>query len=103
MRVLSLGPRYGLARATARRAGRTGRRDNGGMSDSTEPEAPLHLVEVAAFSADTRYRLVRLMGVGWSPMDEEEFATRVRAVFEDIDLNDPEQVHWADRPGEWPR
>ena len=91
------------AHRTTRRAWRNRRRDNGGMSDSTEPEPPHRLVEVAPFSADTRYRLVRLMGVGWSPMDQDEFAARVRSVFGDIDLNDPDQVHWADRPGEWPR
>jgi hypothetical protein len=70
------------------------------MDDRTgqgqEPE--YRLVEVAAFHSDSRFRLVRLMGVGWEPMDGEEFERRVRRVFPDIDLNDPQQVHWADRP-----
>jgi hypothetical protein len=73
------------------------------MSDSTEPDAQHFLVEVAEFNSDTRYRLVRLMGVGWEPMGEEEFEARVRLVFPDIDLHDPSQVSWADRPEEWPR
>ncbi|QMU76983.1 hypothetical protein GXW83_16005 [Streptacidiphilus sp. PB12-B1b] len=73
------------------------------MTDSTEPGPRHYLVEVAAFSSDTRYRLVRLMGVGWEPIGEGEFESRVRLVFPDIDLHDPEQVFWADRPGEWPR
>jgi hypothetical protein len=73
------------------------------MSDSTQPAAQHTLVEVAEFNADSRYRLVRLMGVGWEPMGEEEFEARVRLVFPDIDLRDSGQVSWADRPWEWPR
>jgi hypothetical protein len=70
-------------------------------SDSQEPKH--HLVEVAGFHSDSRYRLVRLMGIGWEPMSGAEFENRIRQVFPDIDFNDPTQVKWADRPGEWPR
>ncbi|MEZ0093189.1 hypothetical protein [Streptacidiphilus sp. EB129] len=75
--------------------------DMGGdhLDQSSEP----HLVEVAAYQTDSRYRLVRLKGIGWEPMGENEFRLRVRQVFPEIDFDDPEQVHWADRPGEWPR
>ena len=73
------------------------------MSDDSSPQRPRRLVEVAAFDSDSRYRLVRLKGIGWEPLGEAEFELRVRQVFQDIDLDDPEQVYWADRPGEWPR
>ena len=73
------------------------------MDESASREPKHHLVEVAGFHSDTRFRLVRLMGIGWEPMDGAEFENRVRQVFPDIDFNDPQQVHWADRPGEWPR
>ncbi|MDH6108963.1 hypothetical protein P3T36_007535 [Kitasatospora sp. MAP12-15] len=61
------------------------------------------LVEVAEFRTDSRYRLVHLKGVGWEPLAPEEFEPRLKQLFPGIDLDDPHQVHWADRPGEWPR
>lgn len=57
---------------------------------------------VGSFGDDHRYRLVWLRGIGWEPLEREEFEPRVREVFPDIDFDDPEQVRWADRPQEWP-
>ena len=66
------------------------------------PAAPGRaMVEVAAFEADRRYRLVRL-GDHTEPLTREEFEPRIRREFPDIDLGDPRQLHWADRPWEWP-
>lgn len=62
-----------------------------------------HKVEVAPLAADHRYRRVHIQGVGWQELEREEFEPRVRGAFPDIDVSDPEQVHWADHPGEWPR
>ncbi|TDT98583.1 hypothetical protein EDD99_6812 [Streptomyces sp. 846.5] len=76
------------------------------MSDDTAPlpsPSEHHLIEVAGYHADTRFRLVRFKGIGWEPLAEDEFELRVRQVFPDIDLDDPEQVFWTDRPREWPR
>jgi hypothetical protein len=69
---------------------------------SSTPEQDVPVV-VAPFDTDARYRLVHLRGLGWEPLEREEFDVRVRQVFPDLDLGDPEQVHWADRPGEWPK
>ncbi|MFB4195807.1 hypothetical protein [Streptomyces carpaticus] len=66
------------------------------------PPEPDYPVYVGSFGDDHRYRLVWLRGVGWEPLSEEEFEPRIRQLFPDIDLDDPEQVHWADRPQEWP-
>jgi hypothetical protein len=65
-----------------------------------EPDVP---VIVAPFDTDSRYRLVHIEGIGWQPLEREEFEPRVHQVFPELDLDDPDQVHWADRPGEWPR
>jgi hypothetical protein len=65
------------------------------------PEQDVTVV-VAPFETDDRYRLVHLKGLGWEPLEREEFGPRVRQVFPGIDVDDPEQVHWSDRPGEWP-
>lgn len=73
------------------------------MTDGSAAEIQHHLVEVAPYRADTRFRLVRFKGIGWEPLGPDEFELRVRQVFPEIDLDDPEQVQWADRPGEWPR
>lgn len=70
------------------------------MNNSSSPQDVL--VEIAEFRTDSRYRLVHLRGVGWEPLAPEEFEPRVKQVFPDIDLDDRRQVHWADRPGEWP-
>ncbi|MDH2389289.1 MULTISPECIES: hypothetical protein [Streptomyces] len=72
------------------------------MENPTTPEESGHLVDVAPYDADSRYRRVRFRGSGWESLEREEFEPRVRREFPDIDLDDPEQVHWADRPGEWP-
>ncbi|WP_042392993.1 hypothetical protein [Streptacidiphilus carbonis] len=73
--------------------------------DSASGQQPSehHLIEVAGYHADTRFRLVRFKGIGWEPLAEGEFELRVRQVFPDIDLDDPDQVFWTDRPREWPR
>ncbi len=60
------------------------------------------LVEVAEFRTDSRYRLVRFEGHGWEPLAPEEFEPRVHQLFPDLDPRDPQRVHWADRPWEWP-
>ncbi|MHA6758457.1 hypothetical protein [Streptacidiphilus sp. PAMC 29251] len=60
-------------------------------------------VEVSPFHTDSRYRLVRMDGVGWSPMSAHEFQDSVLAAFPSIDLQDPTQVSWHDRPWQWPR
>ncbi|MGO4754709.1 hypothetical protein ACWDSL_44170 [Streptomyces sp. NPDC000941] len=72
------------------------------MENATDPSESGHLVFVDAYDADTRYRRVWLRGPGWEPLEREEFEPRVRRLFPDIDLDDPEQVHWVDRPGQWP-
>ncbi|MEU4097687.1 nucleotide exchange factor GrpE [Streptomyces sp. NPDC026673] len=61
-----------------------------------------HKVDVAPLGADHRYRRVHIQGVGWEELEREEFEPRVRRAFPEIDVSDPEQVHWADHPGEWP-
>ncbi|MEZ0070200.1 hypothetical protein ABIA32_006252 [Streptacidiphilus sp. MAP12-20] len=61
------------------------------------------LVDVAPFAADNRYRLVRLGGGSTEPLAREEFVPRVHQLFPELDLDDAELVHWADRPWEWPR
>ncbi|MFI1963300.1 hypothetical protein ACH429_04030 [Streptomyces pathocidini] len=70
-----------------------------GAPRQTERDVP---VEVAPFDTDGRYRLVHLRGHGWEPLEREEFEPRVQQLFPDLDLDDPDQVHWSDRPGEWP-
>lgn len=65
-----------------------------------KPEIP---VIVAPFDTDRRYRLVHIQGIGWQPLEREEFELRVHQVFPDLDLDDPDQVHWSDHPGEWPK
>ncbi|MFE0463243.1 hypothetical protein ACFW1A_28725 [Kitasatospora sp. NPDC058965] len=60
------------------------------------------LIDVAALSADSRYRLVRFKGHGTEPVDEQEFRAEASRFFPTIDLDDPDQVHWADHPWEWP-
>jgi hypothetical protein len=72
------------------------------MENSAKPTKPDYLVVVASFGTDDRYRLVRLKGIGWEPLEREEFELRIREVFPDIDFDDPEQVHWVDRPQQWP-
>lgn len=74
------------------------------MEKNPSPPTPdsKYLVVVASFGQDHRYRLVHLKGVGWEPLEREEFEPRVRQLFPDIDFDDPEQVHWVDRPEEWP-
>lgn len=62
-----------------------------------------HKVDVAPLGSDHRYRRVHIRGVGWEELEREEFEPRVRRAFPDIDVSDPDQVHWADHPGEWPR
>ena len=61
------------------------------------------LVEVSPFHTDSRYRLVRIDGRGWSPMNAQEFEPRVKEAFPHIDLHDAGQVDWRDRPWQWPR
>ena len=82
------------------------------MSRSANPSARANrsaqvdaspLVEVSAYATDSRYRLVRLEGVGWAPMSAGEFQDRVSAAFPDLDLADPRHVRWQDRPWQWPR
>ncbi|MCQ4079826.1 hypothetical protein NGB36_04270 [Streptomyces sp. RB6PN25] len=65
-------------------------------------EPPRPRVEVAEFAKDTRYRLVRIGEASWEPLEREEFEVEVRRAYPDIDLHDAKQVHWADRPWEWP-
>ncbi|MFJ5214664.1 nucleotide exchange factor GrpE [Streptomyces sp. NPDC088354] len=79
----------------ARPAPRRARVHPGGMETT-------HKVDVAPLAEDHRYRRVHLRGVGWQQFEREEFELRVRDVFPDIDVSDPQQVHWADHPGEWP-
>ncbi|MEU1621301.1 nucleotide exchange factor GrpE [Streptomyces sp. NPDC005722] len=62
-----------------------------------------HKVDVAPLGSDHRYRRVHIRGVGWRELEREEFEPRVRRTFPDIEMSDPDQVHWADHPGEWPR
>ncbi|MFC1432047.1 hypothetical protein ACEZDB_15480 [Streptacidiphilus sp. N1-3] len=73
------------------------------MSEQSTAPRRAALVEISAFHTDTRYRLVRMGGLGWSPMSAHEFEDSVRAAFPDIDLEDPAQVDWSDRPWQWPR
>lgn len=72
------------------------------MENGTRPPESDYPVVVASFGSDHRYRLVRLRGIGWEPLEQEEFEPRIREVFPDIDLDDPSQVHWVDHPEEWP-
>jgi hypothetical protein len=60
------------------------------------------LVDVAPYAADSRYRLVRLGGGMLEPLGREEFVPRVHQAYPELDLDDAELVHWADRPWEWP-
>jgi hypothetical protein len=64
--------------------------------------APGGPVRVAAFAADSRYRVVTFDGSHWQPMEREEFEARVREELPDVDPHDPERVVWEDRPWEWP-
>ncbi|RNG39126.1 hypothetical protein [Streptomyces botrytidirepellens] len=73
------------------------------MEHATNRDDSGYPVYVESFDSDSRYRRVRLRGVGCEPLEKEEFVPRVRQVFPGIDLDDPDQVHWADRPGQWPR
>ncbi|MEU1628774.1 hypothetical protein ABZ746_26385 [Streptomyces sp. NPDC020096] len=59
-------------------------------------------VEVAPYETDSRYRRVHLKGIGWVPLEREEFEPRVHQAFPWLNLDDPRQVHWDDRPWEWP-
>ncbi|KJS55437.1 hypothetical protein VM98_13405 [Streptomyces rubellomurinus subsp. indigoferus] len=61
-----------------------------------------HLVEVAEFGTDSRYRLVHFEGQGWEPLGPKEFEPRCHQLFPDLDPHDPVRVHWADHPWEWP-
>ncbi|QKV91094.1 hypothetical protein HUT19_04520 [Streptomyces sp. NA02950] len=72
------------------------------MTNTTNPVESGYPVFVEPFDEDSRYRLVRLRGLGCEPLEREEFEPRIRRAFPDIDFDDPEQVHWADRPGQWP-
>ena len=60
------------------------------------------LVDIAPYAADSRYRLVRMGGGPTEPLAREEFVPRVHQLFPQLDLDDAELVHWADRPWEWP-
>ncbi|MDH6121149.1 hypothetical protein [Kitasatospora sp. GAS204B] len=66
-------------------------------NESHEP-----LIEIAAMSSDSRYRLVRFKGHLWEPVDQQEFRAEATRLFPQIDLADPEQVEWQDHPWEWP-
>ncbi|MBW1603503.1 hypothetical protein JJV70_15600 [Streptomyces sp. JJ66] len=66
------------------------------------PDEPPYRVVVGSFGDDHGYRLVWLRGVGWEPLTEEELEPRVRELFPDIDMTDPQQVHWVDREESWP-
>ncbi|WP_431781826.1 hypothetical protein [Streptomyces chumphonensis] len=71
--------------------------------DTERPAEPQYRVVVGSFGdADHGYRLVWLRGIGWEPLTEEELEPRLREVFPDIDLADPEQVHWVDEEEAWP-
>ncbi len=59
-------------------------------------------VVVAPYDSDSRYRRVWMRGVGWVQLEREEFELRIRRQFPDIDMDDPAQVHWEDRPWQWP-
>ncbi|MFE2181294.1 hypothetical protein [Streptomyces sp. NPDC059455] len=72
------------------------------MENATGPDESGYPVFVESIEVDSRYRMVRLRGLGCEPLEREEFEPRVRQVFPDIDLDDPAQVHWEDRPGQWP-
>ncbi len=74
----------------------------GDMTNTANQGEQEYLVVVAPYDSDSRYRRVRIKGGGWAPMEREEFEPRVRQAFPGIDLNDPRQVHWDDRPWEWP-
>ncbi|MFI9273259.1 hypothetical protein ACIGXM_21425 [Kitasatospora sp. NPDC052896] len=67
---------------------------------SATPGEPL--IEVAEFRTDSRYRLAHFKGHGWEPVDPQEFKAEAMRLFPGIDLEDPRQVHWEDRPWEWP-
>ncbi|MBB1253054.1 hypothetical protein [Streptomyces alkaliterrae] len=70
--------------------------------EKKRPPEPEYPVVVGSFGENSRYRLVWLRGIGWEPLAREDFEARVREVFPDIDLDDPEQVHWVDGSEEWP-
>ncbi|WP_236046151.1 hypothetical protein [Streptacidiphilus fuscans] len=59
------------------------------------------MVDVAPYASDGRYRLVRL-GDHTEPLAREEFVPRIHQLYPQLDLDDAEMVHWADRPWEWP-
>lgn len=69
--------------------------------DSNRPPEPEYPVVVGSFGDGSGYRLVWFRGLGWEPLAGDEFEHRVREVFPDIDLDDPEQVHWVDAPESW--
>ncbi|WP_236654454.1 hypothetical protein [Streptacidiphilus anmyonensis] len=60
------------------------------------------LVDIAPYASDNRYRLVRMGGGQLEPLAREEFVPRVHQLYPELDLDDAELVHWADRPWEWP-
>ena len=60
------------------------------------------LIDVAPYASDSRYRLVRMGGGKLEPLAREEFVPRVHQLYPQLDLDDAEFVHWADRPWEWP-
>ncbi|MCZ7414014.1 MULTISPECIES: hypothetical protein [unclassified Streptomyces] len=71
--------------------------------DTERPDEPRYRVVVGSFGdGDHGYRLVWLRGVGWEPVAEKDLERRVREVFPDIDLSDPEQVHWVGADESWP-
>jgi hypothetical protein len=72
--------------------------EGGGFYAESHPP----LIDVAPYTSDSRYRLVRLAG-HTEPLAREEFVPRVHQLYPGLDLDDAEKVHWADRPWEWPR
>ncbi|MFC5911122.1 hypothetical protein [Streptacidiphilus monticola] len=65
-------------------------------------ERGVAFVEVEPLAADSRYRVLHLAGYGTTPVAREEFLPTIRRSFPGIDIDDPDQVHWADHPWEWP-
>jgi hypothetical protein len=76
------------------------------MTD-TQPPNPDVPVLVSAYDPDGDFRFVQVFRPNGTLTQQQpctshrEFAHFVRTERPDVDVDDPAQVFWTDRPGEW--